>query len=740
MSVKKNFSIDARTLIHLGRESIKDHTTALVELVKNSYDADADNVEIDIFQHNGESHIRVADDGIGMDESDIDQNWLRIGFSEKRNDKISTKGRRKTGEKGIGRLSTDRLGETLQIITKKENSVPFGLLVDWELFNQEKADLAQVPLEVMESPGFMPLKGSSKNSGTEMLIYKLRDQWTKENIESLIEELSILTSPFVEVQDFEIRIKNDIVPELNGRIPSADFVIPEIELTLSYDGNKNLDLSYTIKDQFHEDQLHEDTINWRSLTQKVIDPFKHSYHEESLDCGPVKIKLLLYPRSKVLAENTDFTLQELKDYVNKNVGIKIYRDNISVKPYGYKNGPNSGDWVGLAERHMRNPAGVARASYRVVPNQLVGAIFISRDNNPHLLDSASREGLVENTAFYDLRALTLGAVALLENYRYMLYQRMKTEKTVKTTATEISHNFKRDISTVRKSVSKLKELFNAPITHEGIKKIQHNVEEVAEFIDKSEKISSTFDYLLNHNRVLAGMATVGIASVVFGHEIQSSITEVYASTKTAKKFLEHGPGFIDRALPQLDSALEFSDRIGAWGNFALTRAKKNKRQIQEIDVKQIIQKIIDEFEAVLSIDEVNIKICLDLDSCKSYLFPMDIESIILNILTNAYSACMQKGSDRKIRISLHPYQHNEKDGFLISIANSGDPVDEKFKEWIWEPLNTLKKDSDGKEIGTGLGLFIVKSIVEELHGYKEVGVATDLGGADFRIWIPVKKK
>ena len=573
-----------------------------------------------------------------------------------------------------------------------------------------------------------------------MLIYKLRDQWTKENIESLIEELSILTSPFSEVQDFEIRIKNDIVPELNGKIPSADFVIPEIELTLNYDGNENLNLSYTIKDQFHEDDLCEETINWRSLTQKIIDPFRHSYHEDNLECGPVKIKLLLYPRSKILAENTDFTLRELKDYVNKNVGIKIYRDHISVKPYGYKNGPNSGDWVGLAERHMRNPAGLSRASYRVVPNQFVGAIFIGRDSNPHLLDSASREGLVENTAFYDLRALTLGAVALLENYRYLLYQRLKTEKTVKTTATEISHNFKQDISTVRKSVSKMRELFNAPLTDEGIKKIQHNVEEVKEFIDKSEKISSTFDYLLNHNRVLAGMATVGIASVVFGHEIQSSITEVYASTKTARKFLEHGPEYINKAIPQLDSALGFSERVGAWGNFALTRAKKIKRQNQGIDVKQIIENIIKEFEAVLSIDEINITICPDLESCRSYLFPMDIESIVLNILTNAYSACMQKGGDRKIRISLHPQEHERKNGFLISIANSGDPIDEKFKEWIWEPLNTLKKDADGKEIGTGLGLFIVKSIVEELHGHREVEVASDLGGADFRIWIPVNTK
>lgn len=113
----------------------------------------------------------------------------------------------------------------------------------------------------------------------------------------------------------------------------------------------------------------------------------------------VKIKLLLYPRTKALADGTDFTLTELREYVNKNIGVKIYRDKISVKPYGYSNIQYGGDWLGIAERHSRNPAGVDREDYRVVANQLVGAIFIERDGNPLLTDSASREGLVENDAF-----------------------------------------------------------------------------------------------------------------------------------------------------------------------------------------------------------------------------------------------------------------------------------------------------------------------------------------------------
>ena len=108
--MNKNFNIDARVILTLGRDSIKNHTTALVELVKNSYDADATKVWIDIFCRSSNKYIRIVDNGCGMTEDEIDKYWLRIGYSEKRTNRFSSKKRRKTGEKGIGRISSDRLG------------------------------------------------------------------------------------------------------------------------------------------------------------------------------------------------------------------------------------------------------------------------------------------------------------------------------------------------------------------------------------------------------------------------------------------------------------------------------------------------------------------------------------------------------------------------------------------------------------------------------------------------------
>ncbi|WP_367211274.1 ATP-binding protein [Sphingobacterium sp. R2] len=728
--MSKNFSIDARTLIHLGRESIKDHTTALLELVKNSYDADANVVEIEIYKKETQDLIRIADDGEGMTEKDIDDKWLRIGYSHKKNDKqTSKKNRRKTGEKGIGRLSADRLGEVLEIKTISEGNHPYGLKIDWELFNQDNLDLSKIELEEIQNPLLRLPTQKKQETGTEMLISKLRTDWTDENIQNLYTELSILTSPFKEVQDFEIYIKNDIAPDFNGKVEPSPQVHPEIEIELDYDGVSE-SIEYIIKDRFNSDKPLKSSSTWPQLMQKVIDPFDYPY-SQALTCGPVKIKLLLYPRTKALAEGTKFTLTELREFVNKNIGIKIYRDNISVKPYGYLNVQYGGDWLGLAERHSRNPAGLDREDYRVVANQLVGAIFVGRDTNPDLTDSASREGLIENEAFYDLRALTLGALALLENRRYQIYQSKKVQEVVKPTPTESSDIFKNKIETAKKTIESLKEMSKSSIKAIEIAK---NVED---FIKDAEQASVSFEELLKHTRVLAGLATLGIAAAVFGHETQNAITEFNAAAELANEYLEYSPEDLEIIRNELNKAIKFGNQVAAWGAFSLTRVQKEKRKKENKNVDQIISNIIGELEVILN--NVSIELELKLDSIVAKAYPMDIESILVNILTNAYTACLQKPvGSRKIKIESYYEEHNNQKGFYLNIVNSGPPIDETLYEWIWEPLNTLKQDSKNRETGTGLGLTIVKSIVDDLKGSCTVTNNKTFGGAEFKIWFPLK--
>src|SRR5260370_31592385 len=118
----RQFTVDANTILMLGRDSIKDHTTALVELVKNAYDADATQVEVEIFCTCPHPYIRISDNGHGMTEDELNKCWLRIGYSMKRKSKISGRRRRVTGEKGIGRISADRLGSDLELRSQPPQS------------------------------------------------------------------------------------------------------------------------------------------------------------------------------------------------------------------------------------------------------------------------------------------------------------------------------------------------------------------------------------------------------------------------------------------------------------------------------------------------------------------------------------------------------------------------------------------------------------------------------------------
>ena len=113
----KNFRVDLRLLLELGERLISRDEVAVVELVKNSFDADATEVII-IFDYRG---IEITDDGHGMNIDQINEGWFTIGTSIKKRDNYSPKGRKVLGEKGLGRLALFRLGKIITIYTKKDN-------------------------------------------------------------------------------------------------------------------------------------------------------------------------------------------------------------------------------------------------------------------------------------------------------------------------------------------------------------------------------------------------------------------------------------------------------------------------------------------------------------------------------------------------------------------------------------------------------------------------------------------
>ena len=722
----KKFTIDARTILTLGRDSIKDHTTALIELVKNSYDADATQVLIEIFCKGSNKFIRIADNGCGMNEDTVDKKWLRIGYSDKRVNKVSKLHRRKTGEKGIGRISADRLGSTLILKTKSDRSRVFGLNVNWDDFNVEGKDLSTIAIKTLDAP-IIKLPAKNATTGTELTIEKLRQRWTKEDIENLFNELSILIPPFEKVEDFEITLRTDVTEEFNGKVKSPFYQTADIELTAEI---KDATIFYSIKSRNdgHIEKQPREKIKWDQLLQGTTYDSNDSYKSPTF--GPTKVKLLFYPREASTLEGTSLRLSDLREFLDKNVGVKIYRDGIRVKPYGNPD-DSEGDWLGLAERKTREPAGIARPTWRVGANQLVGAVFVGRDTNPHLVDSSSREGLIQGESFNQLRAFVMGCLRLLETYRHKVVSEKDKSPGQKASPSEDVTVLHKELTVLKKDLIEIK----TKMPSGSSKPVNRTLDQVATVTEKIKETEKSLEELVSQARVLRGLATIGIASAVFGHETQSAMSEFIAATYAAGRLLTKDAPKITIALEEIEKAKKYANQVSAWGAFALTRVQRDKRRRKRINISKVISDTIKDVDAVFKGSNIDIESLLP--TVEGRTFAMDIEAILLNLLTNAYTACQQKGRARKILVAIKESKVKNIKGVEIIVADTGPGINSKFISRIWDPLFTTKVDKDGKEIGTGLGLSIVSSIVDDLKGTKAVDRDLNLGGARFKIWLPI---
>jgi len=738
----QHFFVDAKTIIHLGRDSIKDHTTALIELVKNCYDADACNVDVDVYCKNGLDYIRVSDNGFGMTRDDLINGWLHIGFSGKRISKHSKTGRRKTGEKGIGRISADRLGGIIELVTKTKQDGIIGLKVDWDEFDVDGKDISDINVEI-----FYPNKiktpnrdGETSETGTEITITKLRQSWSVSNIENLYYELSALTPPFNDVKDFQIELKNDVAPSFSRRVNSEFFKASEIELTAVYDGAGS-DILYTIKDKYTNKEIVQ-SIKWQQLLTKIYKT-ENPESSEDLKCGPVSLKLLFFLREAASVQGTEFKISELREFLDNNAGVKIYRDNFAVKPYGFPHSQFGYDWLELAERKAKDPAGIGRGgeSYSITPNQLIGAVFISRDNNIDLSDSAAREGLVESESFYDLRNFVLGSINMLETHRANIYPLIeKSRESKKPTASKESEQIQLQLFSVKEDLESIKNEMQSNSMKSAssleIRPIDKSIEKVE---DITKKVDKTISELLNWNRVLSGLATIGISSTVFGHETEGSISLFTNATDNARMLIRSNPPEIDTAISEIDKALKHSKKVASWGAYALTRVQREKRSKKLINIKKTVDNVVKELKPAF--EASSIKIESKGESLVSKTYQMDIESILINLLTNAYSACNIKGGIRRVIVNVEHEDKKNIQGYNLCVSDTGPGVADEFKKRIFEPLFSTKMTASGnsKSAGTGLGLTIVKSIVDDLNGNITVSQDAELSGAFFKVWLPKEK-
>lgn len=387
---KKDFKVSSGLKNIIGKELIIDDNVAVFELVKNSYDAYAKEVKI-IFQNTSDeqkSKMLIIDNGTGMSSADIENKWLFVGYSDKKDegDKVIKKGERFfAGAKGVGRFSCDRLGTILNLYTRKKGERNIHLLkVEWKKFEVDQKEMFQnisVDLSEIQKIEIDGYDASNFSYGTILEMYPLNSKWDEGKLRGLKKYLQRLINPsnpddekefeiYVDASEYKETDKGINVNErINGRV--KNFVFEKL-------GIKTTHISCVIDES--------------SITTELVDKGERIVK--------IKEKNEKYPNLKNIKILVFYLNQAAKTTFSRIMGVQpieygsvfLYKNNFRIQPYGNK----GDDWL---ELEIRKGQGYSR---NLATREIMGRIELS-GKQEEFAEVSSREGVQKTEAYYELK-------------------------------------------------------------------------------------------------------------------------------------------------------------------------------------------------------------------------------------------------------------------------------------------------------------------------------------------------
>ena len=512
MNQKPAFRTRARVIKQLGEQLIKNESIALLELIKNAYDADASFCEVVMYSphQKDKGRIRIWDDGEGMDYDTLCDVWLEIGTSNRvdlRNNKSSKRSKKfkrmRLGEKGIGRLGAHRLGKQIEIITRKKGKKECVLEIDWtDIETSQYVEDLPVKIREREADEF------EDGTGTMITIRGLRVNWTRGMARDCSRAVTSLNSPFESDDDFHVSFRvfrSSWLNEMLSYEDIEDYSLFNFDITM--EGNEITDFFYeftpwdTMKKLEYRRVTHEDTRMNKLL--RMVYKSRETKLLEDIDLnkywiGNVRFKGVIFDRdTKILTLGVQDKLG-LKKYLNHNGGIRVFRDNMRVFDYGEK----GNDWLDLGGRRVNFP------TKRISNNILLGAVYLDRDGSDDLVEKANREGFVENDAYWELWTALRCAIDRVESLR-------KTDKDL----LRKHYGPKKVSKPVVTSIAELHDIVESDVKDDETKR------KINRYLIR---IENEYEYITES---LIKSAGAGLNLVVVIHQMQKIVKEIMAGLR-----------------------------------------------------------------------------------------------------------------------------------------------------------------------------------------------------------------
>jgi signal transduction histidine kinase len=729
----------ARLLTMLGEQLIKNERIALIELIKNSYDADADWVKV-TFQGFGNNYkiepgskIIIEDNGHGMNQELIENHWLNPATPEKKRRKktkdTTGKGRIIQGEKGIGRFAILKLGRRIDIISKtKEDKQEHYVSYDFSKYdddflseNGDEKDLYiddlrvtllnRKPERIVPSLlAFGSRKKERQDHGTIIEISDLKGSWTEKKVESVYRDLTKLESIFLKREniDFEVGIyrddehqnfQEDYLEKLNLLLNERSVI--KIEKGC-FDSN-NKEYRFTINGVEKAISILDPSITGLKVFKDRFGNAGSELNDREIECGSFDFGFYVFDFSAQAP--VKHQLDKEDKLIIRDHRIYLYRDNIRVYPYGE---PDD-DWLRIDVYR-----GTISAGHFLSNDQVVGFVNISQKKNPNLKDKTNREGLIdEGNATEDFITLLQSFLAYVRQKPYARYRK------------DIENKKDQDIFISGQVQKEFDELKSAV----GDNKAALNILSKAENEYKAER-----RYLTRRAETTEELAGVGLSVETASHDIMGIMGKVFTNLDGLIRDLM-STDEIDKEelLKELQSIRGGMSFIEAQLKDIQLLFKSSKQRRKSIRVKEIVEKVERIYRRLLKKEAIQFTI----NSLGSPLVAKTTDAVLLQLFLNLFDNAVYwlkqtSKSDKKIEILL-----DGNKGRMI-FSDNGPGIDKDDAPYIFEPFYSGKGDE-----GRGLGLYIARQLLER-NEYSielaEIKSEKPLSGANFVINLFAEEK
>lgn len=707
ISERIGFSVDAGLIQRLGYELVGRAETAVSELIKNSYDADATIVDvefIDADEVNGT--LIISDNGNGMSQKQLINGFMRISSTDKIHNPISKKYRRtKAGRKGIGRFATQRLGTKLTIITQtKEDNMAIKFSIDWDRYIVDQ-DITEItfPLEFIEK---------EKNEGTTLIIGNLRDKWSKASINRVYRYIMDLFQPdYLSEkslkQNFAKKDEDTFRVVFKQTCNSKSIIINNDQLSIF---DKALAIIEGYIDEKHIAHLKVYSESLGLSDSIIINNSDKAVIYDILEDVHFKIYYFIYNKPQYYkGKITKMELSRINELSKSASGVRLYRNGFRVLPYG----EITDDWTQI-DRRWSSESGIVNIP--LSNKNLFGFVEISDPNGDRFEETASREGLIENEAFRELTDFIHKSLVLARNRIAEKITKFKTDSN--------------EDDYTQKNINE--ELSDQELIDSLVKSVHVDTSKKAE---EKKIIIKRINRLIEEAGMLRVLAGLGLTIGEFTHEIKQYQPSIYGLIHQLR--INNLP---INSIPVINSLKQnIDDLFGYTRFFNATISQNTTREKQPIDVLEII----DAFKNTIKNDLVSNKIEFNVEEYdfEPYTVPMhksEWSSILFNLYSNSRKAIRRAQVVGNILIEVGSYDKY----ITVRFNDNGDGIPEENKDRVFNAFYSTSTPAsfsapqNEQLVGTGLGLKIVKDIILSYRGNINVVNPTEGYNTCFEILIP----